>query len=119
MNINAELEKLIVHRDRGDLSQAEFEKAKTLLLSQESPQPTALPKMDPDSLEAKMKKKSTQLLTGTLASLAALLGIASAIIDPSILKLVLVVIWVVVATLAWVAHAKLKAEIEREEMTGG
>lgn len=33
MNINAELEKLITLREGGDLSQAEFEKAKQILLS--------------------------------------------------------------------------------------
>lgn len=36
MNINSELEKLISYRDRGDLSQAEFEKAKKMLLSEDS-----------------------------------------------------------------------------------
>jgi len=36
MNINTELEKLISLRDRGDLSQAEFEKAKQILLSDNS-----------------------------------------------------------------------------------
>ncbi|MCE9519855.1 MAG: SHOCT domain-containing protein [Verrucomicrobia bacterium] len=38
MSINSELEKLIFLRDRGDLTQAEFEKAKALLLSEESPE---------------------------------------------------------------------------------
>jgi hypothetical protein len=35
MNINSELEKLISHRDRGDLTQVEFEKAKQKLLSED------------------------------------------------------------------------------------
>jgi hypothetical protein len=36
MNITSELEKLISLRDRGDLSQPEFEKAKQMLLSDDS-----------------------------------------------------------------------------------
>jgi hypothetical protein len=41
MNINSELEKLISLRDRGDLSQAEFEKAKKMLLSEDSSETTS------------------------------------------------------------------------------
>lgn len=41
MNINTELEKLISLRDRGDLSQAEFEKAKQILLSDDNSKTTS------------------------------------------------------------------------------
>lgn len=41
MNINSELEKLISHRNHGDLSQAEFERAKKMLFSEDGPETTS------------------------------------------------------------------------------
>lgn len=48
MNINSELEKLISHRDRGDLTQAEFEKAKQMLLSEDGTEADSPRKAVPD-----------------------------------------------------------------------
>ena len=110
MSITAELEKLISLRDQGDLSQAEFEKAKALLLSgeEEASSPPASP---PATLAERDKKRKTQFLCAVLSTVAAALSICSAFLNPSVLKIVILLIWVTAAIFWWVSYSKLKSGI--------
>ena len=111
MSITAELEKLISLRDQGDLSQAEFEKAKALLLSGE--EASSQPVSPPVTLAERDKKRKTQFLCAVLSTVAAALSICSAFLNPSVLKIVILLIWVTAAIFWWVSYSKLKSEIER------
>ena len=117
MNISSELEKLISLRDRGELSQKEFEKAKAVLLSGEHAGPIEVHKANSKTLAEKKKKCKTHLLTAGLLTLTAALSGVSVSINPSPLKVILIVLWVVAATLAWSTYFRFKTEIEKKEQS--
>lgn len=116
MSLSSELEKLISLRERGELTPAEFETAKKRLLAGgEVVAPPPIPETAPDELTDKRKKRGIQLLTAILASVAAALSAGSVLINPSPLKLIILLIWVVAATFGWIGYAKLKGEVEKLE----
>ena len=106
MTISSELEKLISLRDRGDLSEEEFEKAKELALSGETPGDSPAGE-EPPALPASRKKAiGTPLLSAILLTVVVALGGGSLVLNPSPLTGLIFVIWVVAAVLAWVSLAR-------------
>ena len=105
MYISSELEKLTSLKERGDLTQKEFEKAKAFLLSGQKLPDTAL---------EKIKKLKSQKLAAILLTITAGLSSGSALIKPSPLHLVLVILWVVAATLCWASYFAMKKATEGE-----
>lgn len=101
MTISTEIEKLTNLRDKGDLTQEEFEKAKALLLSGEKL---------PETTSDKEKKLKTQKWVAILLTITVGLSSGSALIKPSPVNMVLVILWVVAATLAWSSYSRLKKE---------
>jgi hypothetical protein len=77
MNINSQLEKLISHRDHGDLSQAEFEKAKKMLLSEDSSETTSPQKATRDVGGPATGIPGLGLAAGVFAGNLLLISIAS------------------------------------------
>lgn len=110
MNISSEPEKLVSLRDRGDLSQAEFDQAKALLLSEQDDGATPHGKNTDGSLSEMNKKRKVYLIASAGTTLAAALSGVSATISPSPVKLVVVLCWVVAAGLWWHSYSKLGKE---------
>ncbi|MDF1851845.1 MAG: SHOCT domain-containing protein [Verrucomicrobiales bacterium] len=111
MNIRTELEKLVSLRERGELSQAESEQAKGLLLSDQPTEAANGHKEVEQDLERKRKKVKTQFLTAIFATVAALFGGVSAAIAPGPVNSVIFAMWLIASTLWWVDYAKGKAEL--------
>lgn len=111
MNIGSEIEKLISQRDEGHLSQDEFENAKALLLSQENAN-NATNKNNSKSSHDKQFKR--QYLISVLSTLAAALSGASAVIAPSLMKVIILTLFVIAATLNWVGYSNLHKKSERQ-----
>lgn len=107
MSIASELEKLTALRDRGDLSQSEFERAKALLLSGKANevQPPALPASGRPGQAG--KKRRTQLVIAVCATITAALSGASLAINPNPLKGVLLLLWAVVAVAGWISWSRM------------
>lgn len=63
-------------------------------------------------------KKKVQLLTAILSTVAAALFGASAVISPSPLKVLGVIVFAVASTLNWVAYAKPGTPIGKQEKPG-
>lgn len=108
MPIASDLEKLVLLRDSGDLSQAEFEKAKERLLSREDPgvSPANESNRPPLPEEVKGGKSRHTLLIAILQTIAAASFAGSAAINPSPLKLLAFACLTVAATLNWIAFSK-------------
>ncbi|MFT4548876.1 MAG: hypothetical protein ACI9MB_002844 [Verrucomicrobiales bacterium] len=108
MTIASDLEKLVLLRDRGDLSQPEFEKAKERLLSGEvtgvSPATETNQPALPDEVEGGRPKHT--LLIAILSTIAAAFSTGSAVIDPSPLSLLAFVGFTVASTLNWIVFSK-------------
>jgi len=108
MPIASDLEKLVLLRDSGDLTQAEFEAAKARLLSGQvegvSPAPERTQPPFPEGIE-QGKPKHT-LLVAILSTIAAALSGGSAAINPSPLKLLAFSLFTVAATLNWIVFSK-------------
>ena len=109
MSVTEELEKLVSLRDGGDLTEAEFQKAKELLLAGGEAGATVVPQLPSASPAKEEKSRTTQLLIGIFAALAALMSALSAMINPSPLKIASVVIWTIVAVVGWVSYVRLAA----------
>lgn len=109
--MTSELEKLVSLRDRGDLSQAEFEKAKALLLSNQ--ETGAVTGHETTSEEG--KERRTWLLVANLMTVTVALSVVSVALNPSAIKLVLVVLWTVASALAWVTYSRTRKRAESEE----
>ncbi len=118
MNITSELEKLASLRDCGNLSQAEYEQAKALLLSGRGPEtkPPTLPIQETG--EESNKKRKTQLLCAVFSTLAAALSGVSAIIAPSLGSIGILIFWVGLSSFWWISHSKLKTERQGGEHQG-
>ncbi|BCX46974.1 hypothetical protein HAHE_08820 [Haloferula helveola] len=110
MNIASEIEKLTSLRDRGDLSPAEFEQAKALVLSGKDPDAQLPPHPIREESEKIRKKAKTQLLGGILASTAAVLSGCSVLLNPSTLKLVIMTLWVIASVFWWISYFKLRTQ---------
>ena len=108
MPIASDLEKLVSLRDRGDLSQAEFEKAKERLLSGEitGGSPATERNQHPLHEKAKGGRPKHTLLIAILSTIAAALSAGSAAINPSPLKLLAFACFIVAATLNWIVFSK-------------
>ena len=106
MSIAGELEKLSSLRERGELSDEEFQQAKALLLSGESAEPA--PASVPDVSEKGNKERRTQFLVALLSTVAALLSGASAALDPSLFKIGMVIFWMGLSITWWVTYSKAK-----------
>jgi|TARA_B110000305_G_scaffold65627_1_gene73367 hypothetical protein len=108
MPIVSDLEKLALLRDRGDLSQAEFEKAKERLLSGEVPgvSPSTERNQPLIAQEGQGCKPKHTLLIAILSTIAAALMAGSAAINPSPLKLLAFALFTVAATLNWIEFSK-------------
>ena len=108
MPIASDLERLVSLRDRGDLSQAEFEKAKERLLSVEVTGASQASETNPPPLpkEGEGGMPQRYLLIATLSTIAAACSAGSAIIDPSPISLVAFALFTVAATLNWIEFSK-------------
>ena len=111
MSITSELERLSAIRDRGDLSPAEFEKAKRLLLSDEGAEATPVEEPAPSPAAAHEKKRRTMFLVAILSSVAAALSATSMIINPSPFSVGSLMMWLGLSSYWWVTLTKLKAEV--------
>ena len=101
MSITTELEKLSSLKDRGDLSESEFEKAKALVLSGEKPA---------DALAKRDKDRKTQFLIAFFATLGALFSGGSLILDPSLFTAGVLIFWLGLSTAGWMSYSKAKSE---------
>ena len=108
MSITSELEKLISLRDRGDLTETEFEKAKAILLAGQTAATTSVQNASPVPLEeeGQEKKKKVQLLTAVLSTVAAVLSAISAIIATSPLKLLAFGLFAAAAIGNWIVYLR-------------
>ena len=108
MPIASDIEKLVSLRDCGDLSQAEFEKAKERLLSGEVPgvSPSAERNQTALSHEGQGGKRKHTLLIAILSTIAAALSGGAAVIGSSPIGLVAFALFTVAATLNWVEFSK-------------
>ena len=108
MPIASDLEKLVSLRDGGDLSQAEFEKAKERLLSGDVPgvSPSTERNQSALSQEGQGGKRKHTLLIAILSTIAAALSGAAAVIGSSPIGLVAFALFTVAATLNWVEFSK-------------
>lgn len=108
MPIASDLEKLVSLRERGDLSQAEFDKAKERLLSEEvtgaSPATETNEPLFPETTKGGRPNRS--LLIAFLSTIAAAFSGGSAVIDPSPIALVAFALFTVAATLNWIEFLK-------------
>ena len=118
MNIASEIEKLTSLRDRGDLSPAEFEQAKALVLSGKDPDAQPPPHPIREESEKIRKKAKTQLLGGILACTAAVLSGCSVLLNPSPIKLVIMALWVIASVFWWISYIKLRTDLRRVERSG-
>lgn len=98
MSITSELKKLTSLKDRGDLSQAEFEKAKALLLPGENAA-ASMP-------NAGEKKRKTLLLVAILSIILVVVSAGAVVLAPSPIKLLALVLFTVACTLNWCAIVK-------------
>lgn len=108
MPIVSDLERLALLRDSGDLSQAEFEKAKERLLSEEvtGVSPSTERNQPPLAQEGQGGKPKHTLLIAILSTIAAALMAGSAAINPSPLKLLALALFIIAATLNWIVFSK-------------
>jgi hypothetical protein len=108
MTIASDLEKLVLLRDRGDLSLAEFEIAKERLLSGEVTgiSPATETNKPPLPEEVEGGKPKHTLLIAILSTIAAALMAGSAAMNPSPLKLLAFALFIVAATLNWIVFSK-------------
>jgi len=115
--ITSELEKLASLRDRGDLSQAEFEKAKELLLSEENTDATLDNRSSPNNSAGERERNplKTRLLVSILSTVSAAFAGGSAAIDPSPISLLVLALFVVASTLSWTWYARLRRGISRQK----
>ena len=119
MSIISELERLSALRDRGDLSDEEFDKAKAIVLSGKE---VLEPAFDETTSEERIviteapdeltRRKQTHFLVGVFATIAAVFSAVSAVLDPSKLQIVIFVIWVLASVAGWSTYSKLKREVE-------
>lgn len=110
MPIASDLEKLVSLKDRGELSQAEFEKAKERLLSREvtGAPPTTEGDQPPIALEGQGENSKHTLLIAIFSVIAAALMAGSAAINPSPFKLLAFALFTVAATLNCIELSKRK-----------
>lgn len=113
MSISAEIEKLSSLRDRGDLSPAEFEKAKAILLSDGGMDSQPAPSPIPASLEKMIKQRETHLLCAVLTAVAAALNGVAILLNPSALKIVTMILWSVASIFWWSSYLQLKSKIAK------
>jgi|GEM_PF-1108402 hypothetical protein len=108
MSITTDLEKLASLRDQGDLSQAEFEKAKERLLSEDAIEGSQIREEDAPPLPKKggEEKPERYLLIAVLSTIAAAFATGSAIIAPSPISLLVFGLFAVAATLNWIELSK-------------
>ena len=108
MTIISDLEKLVSLKDSGDLSQAEFEKAKERLLSSEVTAASPATEGNQPSLteEVEGAKPKQTLLIAILSTLAAALSAGSLAINPSPLKFLAFAFFTIGSTLHWIAFFK-------------
>ncbi|NNC88431.1 MAG: SHOCT domain-containing protein [Akkermansiaceae bacterium] len=108
MPIASDLEKLVLLRDNGDLSQAEFEKAKERLLTDEVAKETPASKGKEPSLpeESEEGKPKQILLIAILSTVAAALSGGAAAINPSPLGVLAFAGFTTAAALNWNVFAK-------------
>ena len=105
MPITSDLEKLVSLRDCGDLSQAEFEKAKERLLSGEVPRVSPSTERNQPPLPQGGKRKYI-LLVAILSTIAAALSGGAVVIGSSPIRLAAFALFTVAATLNWVEFSK-------------
>ncbi|MDB4357390.1 SHOCT domain-containing protein [Mariniblastus sp.] len=105
MNITTELEKLVSLKDRGDLSQLEFERAKERLLFGE-----VTDSVDSNSLPLPKKYKESKpnhyLLIATLSTIAMAFSGVSALINPNPLSLIGFALFMIASLLNWIAFLR-------------
>lgn len=111
MPLTSDLEKLIVLRDRGDLSPAEFQKAKDRLLSGDVPEGSPASEMNRPARPEKVggDKPKPTLLVAILSTCAAAFSGGSAMIKPSALGALAFACFAVAATLNWALFIKGRA----------
>ena len=119
MSIISELERLSALRDRGDLSDEEFDKAKAIVLSGKNEMEPASDETESakgtaftEAPEELTKRKKTHFLVGVFATIAAVFSAVSVVLDPSKLQIVIFVIWVLASVAGWSTYSKLKRELE-------
>ncbi|MGB1131307.1 MAG: SHOCT domain-containing protein [Haloferula sp.] len=115
MSIASELEKLTALRNRGDLSEAEFTKAKAVLLAGENSEGSSSPPTEDQSESGRAspdpslaKRRNTQLLIAIFATVAAIFSSISAVIAPSGLKIAILILWVVASVSGWISYQKIR-----------
>ena len=108
MAIATDLEKLVSFRDHGDLCQAEFEKVKERLLSEEATSGSVGDETDQLPLRKQLKedKPKRGLLIAVLSTIAAIFSAGSAVIDLSPLSLLAFALFIVASTLNWIQFIK-------------
>lgn len=113
MSIVQELEKLTSLRDRGDLSQVEYEVAKERLLSG-NVATTSLPADRETSPSPKQNGSGQTLLIAILSTVAALFAAGSAVLDPTPVSFVALVLFAVASTLNWMQVSRVNARARCE-----
>ena len=108
MPIASDLEKLVLLRDSGDLSQAEFEKAKERLLTDEVTGASPDTERNGPSLpeEGEGAKPKQILLIAILSTIAAALSGGSAAINPTPLSVLAFAGFTIASALNWNLFAK-------------
>ena len=106
MSIASNLEKLVSLRDKGDLSQVEFEKAKERLLSGDFPDDAS--SQTPVRKAVGGENPKNTFLIAILSTISAALAIGSATIDPSPVSWLAFSGFAVASMLNWILYFKQK-----------
>lgn len=102
MSITSELEKLSSLRERGDLSDAEFEQAKALLLSGKdtASEPPPLPSGE---APAEKNNRGMHLAIAICTTVAAVMSAISAALDPNAPSFASLLIWSGLSIYWWIS----------------
>ena len=112
MSIATELQQLTSMRNRGDLTQEEFERAKERLLAEDANDASQAveTKTPPVPGESNESRSYQNLVVAILSTIAAAFSAGSALLDPSPISLLAFALFTVAATLNWIAVSKRKGQ---------
>ena len=111
MSIVSELEKLVSLRDRGDLCQADFEKAKQRLLSEEVTSTSPAEDINPPRLPEKATggKLDYTLPNAIIFTITSSVWVVSLAIKPSLLGWWCFALFSITAILSWIVFFQSRA----------